>query len=438
MLQQSAPISPHPYQDSLNTGLSPPKLTPDTVRYWSDYSRVFYHPRSIVQINDYELASSIQPFERWESGEELYDTLDKEEGILDRDVRRWVEECDLLQGVQIVMGADDAWGGFGSRMVAGLRDEMDKGAIWAWIIEEEAGTGSRDKQLLRTVNTAKTVCELFPQTSMCVPLSIPYTPLPHYIHLDRSSQWHTSALLSAAWESVTLPSRLRLNNTKRGLLDDMVAALNVNGRQRMASLQCSLLDPDQVNGSDAVLSRASNDQRMPGSNTSSKVLSQHDAQEANASFDVDLSGGETSSSALDATRSKVEDHIFGRDEVIRDRTAGQNDEGNNRQDEIMARKRRRLAGAPVVERYRSRLQYPLLDSFPSIFAHPFLDGNTIAVHVSLSTTTETSHKVQALQRVVRRTAGLEDREALCSGLGDISEAYEGGWEHYGSDDDSDD
>ncbi|KAL8827283.1 MAG: hypothetical protein Q9191_003284 [Dirinaria sp. TL-2023a] len=143
VLQQSSPVPQHPYQQSLNTGLSPPKLTPDTVRYWSDYARVFYHPRSIVQINDYELASSIQPFERWESGEELYETLDKEEGILDRDVRRWVEECDLLQGVQVVMSADDAWGGFGSRMVEGLRDEMDKGAIWAWAIEEEAGTGSR-------------------------------------------------------------------------------------------------------------------------------------------------------------------------------------------------------------------------------------------------------------------------------------------------------
>ena len=118
-------------------------MTVDTVRYWSDYSRVFYHPRSIVQINDYELASSIQPFERWESGEELFQTLDREEGILDRDVRRWIEECDLLQGVQVVMGADDAWGGFGSRMVEVLRDEMDKGVIWAWAVEEQAGTGSR-------------------------------------------------------------------------------------------------------------------------------------------------------------------------------------------------------------------------------------------------------------------------------------------------------
>ena len=195
---------------------------------------------------------------------------------------------------------------------------------------------------------------------MCIPLSIPCTPLPHYIHLDRSSQWHTSALLSAAWESVTLPSRLRLDHTKRGLLDDMVAALNVNGRQRMASLQCSLFDPYQANGSDAMLSRASNDSRMPQSNTSSTVLAQHVAQEANASFDVDLSGGETSSSALVPTRNRFEeDIIFGRVEVVRDKRAGQNDEGNNEQDEMIARKQRRLAGAPVVERLVVLLHYPV-------------------------------------------------------------------------------
>ena len=90
-------------------------------------------------------------------------------------------------------------------------------------------------------------------------------------------------------------------------------------------------------------------------------------------------------------------------------------------------------------RYQSPLQYPVLDSFPGIFPQPFIiDGKTIAVHTCLSTTTGASRKVQSLQKVVRRTAGLEEREALCSGLGDISEAYERGWDYDGSDDDSSD
>lgn len=39
--------------------------------------------------------------------------------------------------------------------------------------------------------------------------------------------------------------------------------------------------------------------------------------------------------------------------------------------------------------------------------------------------------------MISRVAGLDEREALCNGLGDILEAYEEGWDD-GSDDESDD
>lgn len=40
-----------------------------------------------------------------------------------------------MQGVQIVMSTDDAWGGFGSEYVAALRDEYSKIAIVTWGLE---------------------------------------------------------------------------------------------------------------------------------------------------------------------------------------------------------------------------------------------------------------------------------------------------------------
>lgn len=44
--------------------------------------------------------------------------------------------------------------------------------------------------------------------------------------------------------------------------------------------------------------------------------------------------------------------------------------------------------------------------------------------------------MKALQRIVSRTANLEERETLSNGLGEISEAYEDGW--YSGSDESDD
>ena len=138
ILQQESQIPESQYQISLNQGdLSPPKLTTDTVRYWSDFSRVYFHPRSIVQINDYELGSTLMPFEKWESGEELFVGLDRNEDLLDRDVRVWAEECDQMQGIQLFSGSDDAWAGFSAKYVESLRDEYGKLGIWVWGIEEQ-------------------------------------------------------------------------------------------------------------------------------------------------------------------------------------------------------------------------------------------------------------------------------------------------------------
>lgn len=87
-------------------------------------------------------------------------------------------------------------------------------------------------------------------------------------------------------------------------------------------------------------------------------------------------------------------------------------------------------------RYHSSLEFPLLDSFPRIFS---LQPNLakVAVHTSLSTTADISKRVKALQKLVTRIGGLDERETLSNGLGEISEAYEEGW-NSGSDEDSDD
>lgn len=137
-MQKQEPIPQSEYQKSLDLGLPAPKLTPETVRYWSDFSRVFYHPRSVVQLNDYELNSRTMPFEDWSVGEELFNDLDKEHDLLDRDLRPFVEECDQIRALQLFTSSDDAWGGFTSKYVDRLRDEFGKKSIWVWAIESGA------------------------------------------------------------------------------------------------------------------------------------------------------------------------------------------------------------------------------------------------------------------------------------------------------------
>jgi hypothetical protein len=129
---KQVPLEPSPYQQALDAGSNPPPLSTSTVRYWSDYNRVYYHPRSIIQIAEFELQSRLVPFEKWSVGEELFVDLDREHDLMDRDLRPFAEECDQMQGIQLLTSSDDAWGGFAAKYLERLRDEFGKTSIWVW------------------------------------------------------------------------------------------------------------------------------------------------------------------------------------------------------------------------------------------------------------------------------------------------------------------
>ena len=144
VVQRDPAIKQSDFQRSLNEGAPDASdLDTRTVKYCSDLNRVFYHPRSIVQINDHELGSSLMPFENWESGEELFMSMDREVDLLDRDIRVWAEECDQMQGIQVFAGGDDAWSAFAAKYAEKLRDEFGKMGIWIWGYEEEHGKGQK-------------------------------------------------------------------------------------------------------------------------------------------------------------------------------------------------------------------------------------------------------------------------------------------------------
>lgn len=61
----------------------------------------------------------------------------------------------------------------------------------------------------RDMNKARTICSISPQSSLYTPIIDPPSRLPSTIYLNPQSQWYTSALISSAMETVTLPTRLR-------------------------------------------------------------------------------------------------------------------------------------------------------------------------------------------------------------------------------------
>ncbi|KAH7044656.1 tubulin domain-containing protein [Macrophomina phaseolina] len=456
-------IQPSPYQQALDAGLQPPPLTTDTVRYWSDYSRVYFHPRSLCQIHEFELRSQLNPFEAWGMGDELFANLDREHDLLDRDLRPFVEESDQLQGLQIMSSVDDAWGGFAARYVERLRDEFGKLPVWVWGLEEEEKK-TRDKKLHQLTNHALTLHALVPSASTYIPLaSVPRpssssasTSLPAYLtHFDPASPWHTSALQALALESATLPSRLRPGNPARAPLAQLDAVFNNGGSRRVVEARVSVAAPGALEERLEAARDAAAKQATAGAAAAAPTTGrggwaggeeEHDDADAGGAFDMDFSrlGPEEGLRVGGGGRggkAKKQHALFGRAEALRGAWEALAElEAQNR------RARDRFGGARLVQRYGvASPVFPLLDSFPRVFAFGGGGGGAaagkeegVAVRTALETGSGVSGRLRVMGQVVGRMVGVEQREELGSGLLALADEYEEGWDSGLEDSEDDD
>ncbi|CAI6336674.1 unnamed protein product [Periconia digitata] len=424
IIQRLAPIQQSPYQTHLDAGLDPPALDASTVRYWSDYSRVFYHPKSLVQLSEFDVNDKLMPFEKWDVGMDLFEKLEREDDLVDRDLRPFIEECDGVQGIQMFTGVDDAWGGWASGWMERLRDEYGKLSIWTWGIGDQGGNMSvpREKRLQQIENASRSLQVLAEQSSVYVPINNIPRNQPAYLSIDSNSPWHVGALQCLALESMTMPSRLRNSNGRRGTLQDLEDTFNSTGKRRIAKLSMSIADPD-------VLS-----ERVTGENVQAEKAGSTGSHRASSGEEDELSEYDIDMFSKDyrigVAKSGKKEHVFGRAEASR----GDWNLGDERDPHD------RFGDGPAIQRFSTRLLFPLLDSFPSsVVDVGSAPREKLAVHTGLTTSTAVADQVRSLEQIVRRMhmVSIDEREALCNGLQTIAEEYDEGWDS-GSDSDEDD
>jgi hypothetical protein len=310
IIQRSQPIPQSAYQTHLDAGLEPPPLSTSSVRYWSDYSRVFYHPKSLVQLSEFEVNDTLMPFEKWDVGAELFEKLERDVDLVDRDLRPFLEECDGVQGLQIMTGVDDAWGGWACGWLERLRDDYGKMSIWTWGLGDQGANTAvpREKRLQQIVNSARSMSVLAEQSSVYIPMSNTPAKVPSYLQMDSRSPWHIGALQSVALESMTMSSRLRSSDWRRGTLSDLEETINSTSKRKIAKLEMSIADPD-------VLSEKASEQIAQAEKVGATIsLQDGEAGEELANFDIDAFTRDYRIASRNKSR---KEHVFGRVESTR-------------------------------------------------------------------------------------------------------------------------
>lgn len=374
-----------------------------------------------MQLNEYELNSSLMPFERYGTGDELFTNLDREHDLLDRDLRPFLEECDQLQGIQVFSSTDDAWGGFTARYLERVADELGKGSRWVFALEEGRNT-TRERKTLQLSNAAQSMYSVVPSASMYVPLTNAPARLPSYLAMDSSSTWHTSALQAALLETATLPARLKADENGRASLDELEMTLTGDGKRPIAEAALSAADPTKLSGGVAL--NGEHDNRV--SNGGNGTANDDACHPLDIAFMPETP--RTSSSQPMARRPKTYTNI--------ESSRGAWKSSLEIQDVNLASRDRYMSG-PRTTIHQSGLLLPLLPSYPKIFRN-LGHEDTLATMTSLSTSAKVAKHVRGMAAFAGRSYVLDEREAVYDGLVGIAEEYEEGFDDLSSEESDDD
>jgi len=209
------------------------------VNTWSDYLSTRFHPRTNVVAEEYIHGDMrARPFDIFGLGYN-YEILAEE---VEDHVRFFAEEADYLKGFQLLVDANNSFGGVGCKISELLADEYStKSQIAFPCIAHSDGAlkasgNIQIHNLSQFLNTALTFKGLSGNCGLVTPLSLSkdtfplknnFRRIPH-VNYQTQNHYHTSAILAAAVDTITLPWRSRKNRID---MTDILSKLNMNGRK---------------------------------------------------------------------------------------------------------------------------------------------------------------------------------------------------------------
>lgn len=214
-------------------------LSLENINSWVDYLLPRFHPRTLNVIKHHKHDGAMYPFGIFTYGRNLWNTEQFSDDFSER-IRAYVEECDLMQGFQIILDSVDCFAGIGTSCMQHLKDEYGKSIISFPCIDSKR-TEPSASNVIKILNTALCWQHVEEYTSLFSPLCCGETAWPQigdsrvFNHLTYNSElkYHSSALLATALDTLTI--RYRRKEYSNVVLSDLCADLNKLGRKATAT-----------------------------------------------------------------------------------------------------------------------------------------------------------------------------------------------------------
>lgn len=210
-----------------------------SVRVWSDFLRIHLHPRTVSVIHQYNHDGEAHRLEAFGQGLTLLGGSLLED--LEDRLHFFTEECDNLQGFQLLCDLTNGFSGLGSKVTELLHDSYGRKGILTWGMAPVTHPNATPMQeLYHVINTALGMVHMANHSSLFCPLTLrgglgrqPGTPVafPHLTY-DASLWYHSSSVLALALDALTVPCRLRENSTPLGQVADLLTG---SGRKVVAA-----------------------------------------------------------------------------------------------------------------------------------------------------------------------------------------------------------
>ncbi|PRW59896.1 tubulin nucleotide-binding domain [Chlorella sorokiniana] len=196
------------------------------VRYWTDFLKAHLHPRSVQQLAG--AWHGLTPFGGWGDGGDHWRSEEQREEMMER-IRFFAEECDSLQGFQVLADDLSGFGQLAAHVLQELRDDYGSSLpVMLYTLHpqaplyaqpaaaaESAPAEARRQRLNEGLSLALLAQQCSTYTVVAPPAAAAALPA---LRWQPGNAYHTSGLCAAALDTATLPYRLATRDGPAGAI----------------------------------------------------------------------------------------------------------------------------------------------------------------------------------------------------------------------------